>query len=77
MPNTRMTLYMPTPYGLPIVYTLSTLVAHMVVSVLLLTCSHHSYLMVSQTSSIQHWVKGVEPSLAETHMDKEFQTQTY
>ncbi len=60
MPNTWMTSYMPTPHGLPIVYTPPTLVAHMVVSVLLLTCSYHSYLMVSRTSSIQHWVKGVE-----------------
>ncbi len=72
-----MTSYMLTPHGLPIVYTLPTLVARMAVSVLLLTCSYHSYLMVSQTSSIQHWVKGVELTLAKTCMDKEFQTQTY
>ncbi len=45
-PNTLMTSYMPTPHGLPIVYTPLTLVAHMVVSVLLLTCSQHLYLMV-------------------------------
>ncbi len=60
MPNTWMTSYMPIPHGLPIEYTPPTLVAHMVVSVLLLTCSYHLYLMVSRTSSIQHWVKGVE-----------------
>ncbi len=68
---------MPIPHELPIVYTPPTLVAHMVVSVLLLTCSYHSYLMVSQASSIQHWVKGVKLTLAETCMDKESQTQTY
>ncbi len=76
-PNTWMTSYMPIPHGLPIVYTPPTLVAHIVVSVLLLTCSYHSYLMVSRTSSIQHWIKGVELSLAEICMDKEFQIQTY
>ncbi len=76
-PNTWMTSYMLIPHGLPIIYTPPTLVAHMVISVLLLTGSYHSYLMVSRTSSIQHWVKGVELSLAETHMGKESQTQTY
>ncbi len=73
--NTWMTSYMLIPHGLPIEYTSPALVAHMVVSVLLLTCSYYSYLMVSWTSSIQYWVKGV--SLAETCMDKESQTQTY
>ncbi len=77
MPNIQMTSYMLIHHGLPIVYTPLTLVAHMVVSVLLLTCSYHLYLMVSRTSSIQHWVKGVELSLAETRMDKESQTQAY
>ncbi len=76
-PNTWMTLYMLIPHGLSIVYTPPTLVAHMVVSVLLLTCSYYSYLMVLRTSSIQHWAKGVELTLAETCMDKESQTQTY